>query len=208
MCAMDFQDKEVQEKYIQWMEKYNQQDIQKPRRGSRRKEFAQKRRISVRRTQNGATTALNASGPMGSIQLRIVTRMSRQQRRAMGISFFRTILPWVRYFLNFSVNHLDEITNFARADERGLFIPQSASVHSFQGSIGFEIRMRRLEIGWTQHELAEKAGVTRAHLSLIERGLYKARTATLLKIAKVLQVDPKMLDTQNFTPPNDGASES
>lgn len=51
--------------------------------------------------------------------------------------------------------------------------------------IANKIRETRLNAGWTQHELAERAAVSRPTIARIERG-YDISTATLKKVAASL----------------------
>jgi transcriptional regulator with XRE-family HTH domain len=50
--------------------------------------------------------------------------------------------------------------------------------------IGAEITARRMEIGMTQMELAEKTGIQQSHISRIEAGRYSVRFDTLQQIAE------------------------
>lgn len=49
-------------------------------------------------------------------------------------------------------------------------------------------RGRRLELGWTQHQLAERAGVSRKWVSDFERGRTGPDLATVLRVLDVLDV--------------------
>jgi len=52
-----------------------------------------------------------------------------------------------------------------------------------------EIRERRKAKGWTQQELAKKAGLAQRHISGIETGKVVPRYDTLLDILRVLDLD-------------------
>jgi transcriptional regulator with XRE-family HTH domain len=59
---------------------------------------------------------------------------------------------------------------------------------------GDSIRERRIELGWTQAELAEQAGVAQADISRIENGRLDARWSTIHRLSAALEatgVDPK-----------------
>lgn len=47
----------------------------------------------------------------------------------------------------------------------------------------------------TQAELAERAGISEAHLSRLERGQHLARISTVRKIAGALAVEPSAIAT-------------
>jgi DNA-binding XRE family transcriptional regulator len=56
------------------------------------------------------------------------------------------------------------------------------------------IRERRIELGWTQAELAEHAGVSQADTSRIENGRLDARWSTIHRLSSALEppgVEPK-----------------
>lgn len=52
---------------------------------------------------------------------------------------------------------------------------------------GDSIRERRIELGWTQAELAEQAGVAQADISRIENGRLDARWSTIHRLSAALE---------------------
>jgi len=52
---------------------------------------------------------------------------------------------------------------------------------------GDPIRERRIELGWSQSELAECAGVSQADISRIENGRLDARWSTIHRLATALE---------------------
>lgn len=59
---------------------------------------------------------------------------------------------------------------------------------------GYYIRQLREEAGLTQHQLAEKAGVKRSHISNIERGAYQTfRPELLEQFARGLDMPVKQI---------------
>lgn len=59
---------------------------------------------------------------------------------------------------------------------------------------GDSIRERRIELGWTQAELADQAGVAQADISRIENGRLDARWSTIHRLSAALEatgVEPK-----------------
>lgn len=52
------------------------------------------------------------------------------------------------------------------------------------------MRIRRLELGFSQQEVADNAGLSRANYSHIERGRSEPNLNQMISIAKVLKVDP------------------
>ena len=53
--------------------------------------------------------------------------------------------------------------------------------------LGSEIRQKRLNLGWSLKELANEAGITVAHLSLLERGLCRAHRDTINRVNSILE---------------------
>lgn len=53
---------------------------------------------------------------------------------------------------------------------------------------GAAVRQRRLDQGWTQDKLAERAGLDRSFVSGIERGTRTVSIVTLEKIAEAFNV--------------------
>jgi transcriptional regulator with XRE-family HTH domain len=58
---------------------------------------------------------------------------------------------------------------------------------------GKKVRAARQARGWTQEELAERAGLAPVQISRIERGVREVRLTTLLRIAQALQTTPDRL---------------
>ncbi len=54
--------------------------------------------------------------------------------------------------------------------------------------IGYQITLRRLEKGWTQEALAQKAGIPQPNLSNIEKGKQDLTVSTLRKIGYALGI--------------------
>lgn len=59
-------------------------------------------------------------------------------------------------------------------------------MQDIQVRLGQKIRRLRKEKGWSQEEFADKCGVGRAHMSLIERGKQNLTLATLHTLCNVL----------------------
>jgi DNA-binding XRE family transcriptional regulator len=61
-------------------------------------------------------------------------------------------------------------------------------MQEIQARLGQKIRKLRREKGWSQEEFADKCGIGRAHMSLIERGQQNLTLATLHTICNVLGI--------------------
>lgn len=60
-------------------------------------------------------------------------------------------------------------------------------------SFGLAVRRRRVDLGLSQEELADKSGLHRTYISLIERGLRSASIETIIKLAKALRTTGSQL---------------
>ena len=54
---------------------------------------------------------------------------------------------------------------------------------------GDTIRERRIDLGWSQTELARRSGVTQADISKIENGHLDARWSTIQRLSAILAED-------------------
>ena len=57
-----------------------------------------------------------------------------------------------------------------------------------RGEFGKRLRKLRLEKGWTQEELADKAGMHFTYVGQIERGVRNPSLVNLQKLAKALNI--------------------
>ena len=61
------------------------------------------------------------------------------------------------------------------------------------GRLGANVRHAREERGWSQEELAYRAGLASVQISRIERGKREIRVTTLIKLVRALDVPPSRL---------------
>lgn len=59
--------------------------------------------------------------------------------------------------------------------------------------LGKKIQKQRKEIGYTQEELGDKVGISRAYMGYIEQGRYGPSLEVLEKIAKAIGIPLKQL---------------
>jgi len=57
-------------------------------------------------------------------------------------------------------------------------------------AFGRAVKLRRVEIGLSQEELADKAELARSFVSGVERGVAKASISSVWKIAKAMNCNP------------------
>lgn len=67
-------------------------------------------------------------------------------------------------------------------------------VDAFQVKIGDAIRSHRTKLGWTQEQLAQRAGLTQSHVCRLEQGTHSPTDLTIQKVANALGVDPSAID--------------
>lgn len=132
-------------------------------------------------------TTLELAGPDSELQLKFLSRLGKRERRAVVRSSLVQIRPWIQHFTEAAVDHSgDGLIRDRRATRRGVKVPHSNTVSSLPGKLGFEIRMKRLELGLTQSQLAQMAGIRRSHLSDLERGIYLPNFGTWTEITRAL----------------------
>ena len=60
-------------------------------------------------------------------------------------------------------------------------------------AVGRRVKEARVNKGWTQAELAEKANLSTDHVSVLERGSKPPRFVTFIAIANALEIDANTL---------------
>jgi transcriptional regulator with XRE-family HTH domain len=65
-------------------------------------------------------------------------------------------------------------------------LDQSEPISTPSGALGYEIRTKRLRLGISQANLARDLGLSRTHLSALERGLYTPQMKTWQKVQTFL----------------------
>lgn len=141
-----------------------------------------------RQNQYGMTT-LELHGPNSVLQLKFISRGDKRERRAFVRSFLAQIRPWLKYFKEPVINHSGR--GFIREKPVGrsrINIFQSSPISTLSGSLGYEIRKKRIELGLTQSELAQMLAIQRSHLSDIERGIHLPNPKTRLAIGCALKL--------------------
>lgn len=78
--------------------------------------------------------------------------------------------------------------------EAGVNKEAKKRVDVYHKKVGAEIRKRRIVKGYTQSELAIKAGIPQSHISRLEIGRHTPTHVTIKKLAKALNTQPRMLD--------------
>jgi transcriptional regulator with XRE-family HTH domain len=150
------------------------------------------------------TTLVTLGSNIGHLSFKIESRLPPRARRTVALAFFRQIRPFFAWVRTASIDHFDSYEfDSVRAVERGVTVFPGRGVDTTLGRLGFRIRMRRLQLGLTQVELAERASIARGNLSLLERGLRHPRVPTLLAILEALKL--KEGEHANISPRSAGS---
>ena len=75
-----------------------------------------------------------------------------------------------------------------RSETRPETVPNQRSANSVDGHVGSRVRLRRLELGFSQEKLADQLGITFQQVQKYERGTNRIGASRLHQIALVLQV--------------------
>ncbi len=70
---------------------------------------------------------------------------------------------------------------------------RSSEVRLFQKRFGEIVRRRREALGISQEELADRCGLHRTYVSMIERGIKSASLRSLLALSRALSRPPHLL---------------
>lgn len=72
--------------------------------------------------------------------------------------------------------------------------PRSPTLKAMTVKVGRRIKRLREKLGWSQTQLAERAGLTQSHVSRLENGGHSPTHLTLSKLAAALEVALESLD--------------
>lgn len=104
------------------------------------------------------------------------------------------------------------VSELIRKHNPGPHSPRRKQIHIYSGedpkrilawAIAQRVREAREGQGWTQEELAEKAGIARPNIARLERGLHIPTLTTLEKVARALAID-----INNLTAPPEATAEA
>jgi DNA-binding transcriptional regulator YiaG len=141
-----------------------------------------------RREEFGLTT-LELRGPDSELQLRLISRMTKKERRAFVRGFLVQIRPWLRHFQDPIIDHTGRgLVRDKPVGRCRVKVFRSNSVSTLSGMFGSEIRRKRTELGLSQSELARRLEIQRSHLSDLERGVYLPHPKTRQKIESELRM--------------------
>src|SRR4051794_22461113 len=70
--------------------------------------FSEKKLRLYRRRYDPQTSVLELAGPLLMMSLKIHCRLSARHRRLFAVVFFRQIRPWIEFFHESSLHHLED----------------------------------------------------------------------------------------------------
>jgi DNA-binding XRE family transcriptional regulator len=145
--------------------------------------------VRIQRKNEYGMTTVSLRGPDSEIEIRIVSRAGRRERRTFVRSFLVQIRPWLSHFRNREISHSGRGLVPGRRVGRDEITPfHSTSVATLAGALGYEIRRKRTELGLTQSDLARSVAIQRSHLSDIERGIHLPNPRTRLALERELRL--------------------
>jgi DNA-binding XRE family transcriptional regulator len=122
-----------------------------------------------------------------TLDLKIQTRGSRAERRALCLTFYRAIKPLLREIRTEELFHI-EPGKYEDCRYRPFSIRQTSDSQTTTGLMGLKIRRTRHSLGMTQSDLARAIESDRFHVSKIEKGKIFPRPKTLKKLEQVLNI--------------------
>ncbi len=134
-------------------------------------------------------TTLYLMGEASEVQVRILSKASRHERRAFLRVLLAQIRPSLKYFTASALSDSGQGKISENVLNRSqVHVAQSGDLTTLSGAWGYEIRTKRTKLGLSQAELASILGMGRSHLSELERGLHHPHVKTRRKIEKLLQI--------------------
>jgi DNA-binding XRE family transcriptional regulator len=120
--------------------------------------------------------------------------MTMRFRHSLGLTIFRALKPLLR-LRSAMIQHEDARPSpYLGLEVRDTSLRQATGLETPSQLLGTEIRLRRLEVGWTQAELAQQAGIAPTHLSRIEHGRTRIRPRMLARILAALDTKKLVRD--------------
>jgi hypothetical protein len=115
-------------------------------------------------------------------------RGSKKVRRSLALMIFRALRET---FANLECIEIQDRENkwldFRYPFYRNFSTRQVPKIDTIQQQLGFEIRIKRLELGLTLKQLSERTKISKTYLSEIEHGKYRVKESTLEKINSALK---------------------
>ena len=123
----------------------------------------------------------------GYLRLSLSSRRSLRERSAQMLTIAQRLIDLEGIdLIESSPMFQSDLERMIGFMDRKMSMSHALRTDTPEQKLGFEIRSRRLELGWSQFELARRAGVDRTYLGRLERGRPGMRDSTLAKIEKAL----------------------
>ena len=103
---------------------------------------------------------------------------------------------------SFRFHYLGEVSMAAKAKGRRIISKHQRSTTGEDTDIGMRIRLRRIELGMSQHQLGQALGVTFQQIQKYEKGHNRISISRFLETCRALKVDPNYLAAWEGKPLN------
>lgn len=81
-------------------------------------------------------------------------------------------------------------------------LQNSPSNNEARAILAWNVRRLRVQLGWSQEELAAQAGLDRTYISALERQIWNVSLGNIEKLAQALDVEPWALLSPAGTAPS------
>lgn len=127
------------------------------------------------------------------VVLRVESRVRIKARKAFLLTMFRAFKGVLQDLEECEIRHTDSRSwiNWIRKSEQVANFKQLPPLGEGTDSLGYRLKMERLQAGLTLEELSRRSGISPKHLSKIEHGHHRPRQATLWRLKSALKVAPQ-----------------
>lgn len=127
------------------------------------------------------------------VEIKITSSTSRRHRKLFALTMLKLARIYLTGLKGAFLYHEDSHTRSVNRDvEVYLQTETVPDLSRINGTQGFRIRARRLEMGLSQEALSRLSGISRSHLSKVEQGKVKIRDSTLKRLDLMLQFKQKL----------------
>lgn len=138
----------------------------------------------------GKVSKLEFNIPGFKIIVQVVGPHSMRTRRRMLLILYRSLKNDFRVLRRAEIHHYGaRCVNYNNELTRVIGFRNSPNLDTAAGRFGFAVQMHRLKLGLSQEQLSARSGLSRPHLSKIEKGKTIPRGSTLQKLQEALDAD-------------------
>jgi DNA-binding XRE family transcriptional regulator len=148
----------------------------------------------IKRTNSQQWSSISYGSNKMILQITLHSETSPKLRRVILLSTIKQLRPCIEKWKAFFIEHGDyPLYSPFMYENRGIHEPSAVDLHSEHGKIGAWVRVRRIQLGMTQRELAKRLGSTAASISKIERGIQNPKNKLRFALFKILNGELKPL---------------